>query len=67
MPPKIRDIRDIRDLRKRDGWSEVAQGGSHRQSRHPVKPGPATVPGKPGDDVPPGTLNCVFKQTGLRR
>ncbi|WP_411833253.1 type II toxin-antitoxin system HicA family toxin [Pseudoxanthomonas mexicana] len=64
MPPKIRDILD---LLKHDGWIEVAVRGSHRQFKHPVKPGRVTVPGKPGDDVPPGTLNSIFKQAGLRR
>ncbi|MBP6216134.1 MAG: type II toxin-antitoxin system HicA family toxin [Luteimonas sp.] len=64
MPPKIRDILD---LLRRDGWTEVARRGSHRQFKHPVKPGRVTVPGKPGDDVPPGTLNSIFKQAGLKR
>lgn len=64
MPPKIRDILD---LLKHDGWIEVAVRGSHRQFKHPVKPGRVTVPGKPGDDVPPGTLNSILKQAGLRR
>ena len=64
MPPKIRDILD---LLRRDGWTEVAWRGSHRQFKHPVKPGRVTVPGKPGDDVPPGTLNSIFKQAGLKR
>ena len=64
MPPKIRDILD---QLARDGWFEVAQKGSHRQFKHPHKPGRVTVPGKPGDDVPPGTLNSILKQAGLKR
>ena len=64
MPPKIRDILD--QLR-RDGWLEVATRGSHRQFKHPVKPGRVTVAGKPGDDVPTGTLNSILKQAGLKR
>ncbi len=64
MPPKIRDI--LNQL-KHDGWHEVAQKGSHRQFKHPIKPGRVTVPGKPGDDVPPGTLNSILKQAGLKR
>ncbi len=64
MPPKIRDILD---WLKDDGWVEVAQKGSHRQFKHPHKPGRVTVPGKPGDDVPPGTLNSILKQAGLKR
>lgn len=64
MPPKIRDILD---WLKQDGWQEVARKGSHRQFKHPSKPGRVTVPGKPGDDVPPGTLNSILKQAGLKR
>jgi predicted RNA binding protein YcfA (HicA-like mRNA interferase family) len=36
-----------RDVLKRlhaDGWYEVAQKGSHKQLRHPDKPGKVTVP-----------------------
>ena len=64
MPPKIRDILD---WLKQDGWQEVAQRGRHRQFKHPDKPGRVTVPGKPGDEVPPGTLNSILKQAGLKR
>jgi hypothetical protein len=31
-----------------------------------VKLGVVTVPGKPGDDLAPGTLNSVLKQAGLK-
>lgn len=64
MPP---EIRDIRDGLKPDGGREVAQKGSHRQFKHPDEPGRVTVPGKPGDDVPPGTLNSILKQVRLKR
>jgi predicted RNA binding protein YcfA (HicA-like mRNA interferase family) len=64
MPPKIRDV--LRRLRD-DGWYLDRTQGSHRQFRHPVKPGLVTVPGKAGDDVPPGTLNSILKQAGLKR
>jgi predicted RNA binding protein YcfA (HicA-like mRNA interferase family) len=30
------------------------------------KLGVVTVPGKPGDDLAPGTLNSVLKQAGLK-
>ena len=49
-----------------DGWSQVRQKGSHRQFHHPTKPGTVTVSGKPNVDVPPGTLNSVLKQAGLK-
>ena len=45
-------------------WSQLA--GSHRQFKHPTKPGRVTVPGKPSDDVALGTLNSIRKQAGLK-
>jgi len=33
----------------------------------PAGAGLVTVPGKPGDDVPPGTLNSILTQAGLKR
>ena len=50
-----------------DGWFLVATRGSHRQFKHSTKPGRVTVPGKPSDDLAPGTLNSILKQSGLRR
>jgi predicted RNA binding protein YcfA (HicA-like mRNA interferase family) len=55
-----------------DGWFLVATRGSHRQQehgqyKHPAKPGRVTVPGKPGDDLAPGTLNSILKQAGLKK
>ena len=59
----------VRDMIKKldaDGWFLVGQKGSHRQFRHPVKPGRATVPGKLSDNVPEGTWNSILKQAGLK-
>ena len=50
-----------------DGWLMVRQRGSHRQYRHASKAGTVTVSGKPSVDVPPGTLNSVLKQAGLKK
>jgi predicted RNA binding protein YcfA (HicA-like mRNA interferase family) len=50
-----------------DGWFQVATGGSHRQFKHPLKPGRVTVAGKPSDDLAPGTLNSILKQAGLKK
>lgn len=49
-----------------DGWQLVKTRGSHRQYKHPAKPGKVTVSGKPSVDVPPGTLNSILKQAGLK-
>lgn len=49
-----------------DGWIIERTRGSHRQLKHPTKPGTVTVSGKPGIDIPPGTLNSILKQAGLK-
>ena len=49
-----------------EGWFLAAQRGSHRQFKHSTKPGRVTVPGKPKDDLAPGTLNSILKQAGLK-
>jgi predicted RNA binding protein YcfA (HicA-like mRNA interferase family) len=50
-----------------DGWRLARTRGSHRQYRHASKPGTVTVAGKPSLDIPPGTLNAILKQAGLKR
>jgi len=60
-------VRDLIALIEADGWKNVRTRGSHRQFRHETKAGTVTVSGKPGLEVPPGTLNSVLKQAGLRR
>ena len=62
--PKVRDA--IR-LIERDGWRLARTRGSHRQYRHPKKPGTVTVPGHPRDDVAPGTWSNILRQAGLRK
>jgi len=59
-------IRDIIKLLEKDGWFLVTTKGSHRQYKHPTKSGRVTVPGKLGDDIAPGTLNSILKQSGLK-
>ena len=50
-----------------DGWYIVATKGSHRQFKHGSKAGRVTVPGKPSNDLAPGTLNSILKQAGLKK
>jgi predicted RNA binding protein YcfA (HicA-like mRNA interferase family) len=59
-------VRDIIGLLEGEGWFLVATRGSHRQYKHPVRPGRVTVVGKPSDDLAPGTLNSILKQSGLK-
>jgi predicted RNA binding protein YcfA (HicA-like mRNA interferase family) len=60
-------VAEVLRMLSADGWFLVATRGSHRQFKHPVKPGRVTVPGKPGDDLAPGTLNSVLKQANLKK
>jgi predicted RNA binding protein YcfA (HicA-like mRNA interferase family) len=57
--------RDIIKAIEADGWREVAQDGSHKQFKHPTKPGRVTVP-SPKKDIPIGTLRSIEKQSGLK-
>ena len=60
-------VSEILKMLQEDNWYLVSTRGSHRQFKHPVKPGRITVPGKPADDLAPGTLNSILKQSGLKK
>lgn len=59
------DSRSIIAALKRDGWTLVASRGSHRQFKHPSKPGRVTVP-HPKKDIPAGTLRSIEQQAGVK-
>ena len=61
---KVREV--VRAL-ERNGWAQVVTQGSHRQFKHPTKPGRVTVSGNLGDDMPKGTFASVRRQAGLKR
>ena len=58
-------VRDMIRVIERDGWYLDRTRGSHRQYKHPVRPGLVTVAGKPGDDLATGTLKSIWRQAGL--
>jgi len=59
-------VREVIRMLYDDGWALVVTRGSHRQFKHPTKPGRVTVSGHLGDDMPKGTLASVKRQAGLR-
>ena len=59
-------VRDLLKLIQEDGWYQVAQKGSHRQFKHPVKPGRVTVPGREGDEIKEGTWKSIQRQAGWK-
>lgn len=67
QPEGIVKVRDVIQLIEADGWRLVATRGSHRQYKHPTKPGRVTIAGHPRDDLAPGTLNSVLKQAQLTK
>ncbi|HYT15651.1 MAG TPA: type II toxin-antitoxin system HicA family toxin [Burkholderiales bacterium] len=60
-------VSEVLRMLSQDGWYLVATRGSHRQFKHPIKPSRVTVAGKPSDDLAPGTLNSILKQSGLKK
>jgi predicted RNA binding protein YcfA (HicA-like mRNA interferase family) len=62
VPIKVREmIKKVED----DGWVHVRQRGSHRQYKHPAKPGVVTISGGAGEDLPVGLEKKILKQAGL--
>jgi len=59
-------VRDVLKLMREDGWVQVAQKGSHRQFKHPVKLGRVTVAGHPSQEIAKGTFGSILKQAGLK-
>ena len=60
-------VRDIIKLIEADGWYLIVTKGSHRQYKHPSKPGRVTIAGHPSHDLASGTLNSIFKQAQIEK
>jgi len=64
VPTKVREA--IRIIQQ-DGWCEItSKGTSHRQFKHPSKPGRVTIAGKLSDDLAPKTFDSILRQAGLK-
>ena len=65
MPTKVREA--IRIIES-DGWVQVkSRSTSHRQFKHPTKPGRVTIAGKASDDLAPKTFDSILRQAGLKK
>ncbi len=58
------DSRDVIKRLEADGWFEVNHVGSHKQFKHPTKPGRVTIV-HPKRDMPLGTIRSIEKQSGI--
>ena len=59
-------VREAIKMIEQDGWYLVATKGSHRQYKHPLKPGRVTIAGNQNHDLAAGTLNSILKQAQLK-
>lgn len=59
-------VKDMIKLLDADGWVFVKKEGSHRQFKHPAKPGRVTVAGRSSRPMPTGTWINILKQAGLK-
>lgn len=58
-------FREVEKLILQEGWYQVNQVGSHRQYKHPTKPGKVTIPVHKGKDINPTVAKSILKQAGL--
>lgn len=58
-------VREVIKRLEADGWYLDRQKGSHRQYKHPTKPGLVTVAGHPTATLAPKTLKSIHRQAGL--
>lgn len=63
--PKPMKVRELIKLIEADGWQLVRTHGSHRQFKHPVKPGKVTIPGHLSETLPPKTIKSILEQAQL--
>ena len=59
-------VREVIRLIEAAGWYQVRQRGSHRQFHHKDRSGTVTIAGVLGIDIPPGTMNSILKQAGIK-
>ena len=63
MPVKVQDaIKHVEAA----GWTLSRTSGSHRQYRHPDRPGLVTIAGKPSDTLHPKTWANIMRQAGTK-
>ncbi len=49
-----------------DGWYVVRTRGSHKQFRHPTKPGLVTIPVHPGKTMGINVVKSIERQSGIK-
>lgn len=62
---KFMKVKIVIKVLETNGWYLARTRGSHRQYKHPSKPGTVTISGKPSVDVPIGTLKSIWRQAKI--
>ncbi len=57
-------VKELERMILKDGWYAVAQKGSNKQYKHPVKKGKVTIPIHNGD-VNIDTAKSILRQAGI--
>ncbi|HEX3885832.1 MAG TPA: type II toxin-antitoxin system HicA family toxin [Stellaceae bacterium] len=60
------NARDVIRALEADGWREARSRGSHRQYRHPTKPGLVTVAAHGNRDLKMRDLASIERQSGVK-
>ena len=60
-------VRDVIEAVEAAGWVYERTRGDHRIYGRPGQPGQVTIAGKPGNDMPEGTLNSVCRAAGISK
>lgn len=60
-------VRDVIEAVEEIGWVYDHTTGDHRIYVRPGQPGVVTIAGKPGSDMPEGTLNQVCRVAGVSK
>ncbi len=59
-------VKEVIKMLEEDGWFLDRMRGSHRQFKHPTKPGTVTVNGKSNQVLEQFILNSIWKQAGWK-
>jgi predicted RNA binding protein YcfA (HicA-like mRNA interferase family) len=59
-------VKEVIKMLEAEGWYLSYWKGDHRQFKHPVKKGKATVNGKPNETLSQELLNSIWHQAGWK-
>jgi predicted RNA binding protein YcfA (HicA-like mRNA interferase family) len=62
----LTNSRDIIRRLEKEGWRLARSKGSHRQFKHPTRPGRVTVR-HPKKDMPPKTVASIYESAGWEK